>query len=217
MDARLKIASGCIVVGPSQSGKTEWCKKLLLCSKDVFDEKINKIYWYYGAWNRGLVKINEMKIEDKEGERVVILIREGMPEKMNEIEPNSIVIVDDSMGEDFAKIFSVWPHHVPCFICKVTQNLFHKRADRSTNINSQYIVFMNNPGDLNSVQTVATHMRKPWISDVMRDEISSDPYGYLFLDLRQETPDIIRVRTNIFSSIITVFIKGKSRKRRYDE
>jgi hypothetical protein len=125
---------------------------------------------------------------------------------MIEIEPNSIVIIDDSMTVDFKKMFTVWCHHVPCFICKITQNLYDSRKDRTTNINAKYIVLMNNPIDMNSIQTLSTHMRKPWIMDVMKDEIASDTYGYLFIDSRQETPEAIRIRTNIFLSIITVFM-----------
>ena len=56
MDARLKLASGCIVVGPSQCGKTTWCKNVLKHANLIFDIPINKIYWYYGMWSVGLLE-----------------------------------------------------------------------------------------------------------------------------------------------------------------
>ena len=92
IDARLRLKSGCIIIGPSQAGKTMWCKRLLKCAKDVFDTPINKIYWYYGMWNQGLLDFKE----DKN-----VIVREGMPQSREEIEPNSIVVIDDLIGEDF--------------------------------------------------------------------------------------------------------------------
>ena len=206
IDARLKLKSGCIIIGPSQAGKTMWCKRLLKCAKDVFDTPINKIYWYYGVWNVGLLDFKNDKNT---------FVREGMPQSPSEIEPNSIVVIDDQIGEDFTHIFTAWPHHIPCFCVKITQNLYHKRIDRTTNTSAQYLVLLKYPGDKLTIKTLANQMQKPWLMQVYED-VTTKPYTYLFIDLHQETPEAIRIRTNILpgEGMLSVFIEKKCKKRK---
>ena len=63
-----------------------------------------------------------------------------MPASQGEIEPNSIVVIDDLLDGDFSEIFAKWTHHIPCRVIKITQNLYHGPKNRSTNLNAQYIV-----------------------------------------------------------------------------
>jgi hypothetical protein len=206
MDARLKLSSGCIIVGPSQSGKTLWCKRLLKCAKDVFDTPINKIYWYYGIWNVGLLDFKN----DKN-----IFVREGMPQSPSEIEPNSIVVIDDQIDGDFTHIFTTWTHHFSIFCCKIVQNLYHKPKDRTSNLCAQYIVLLKYPGDKLTIKTLAYQMQKSWVMQVYED-VTHKPYSYLFIDLHQQTPEAIRVRTNILpgEGMLTVFTERRVKKYR---
>jgi hypothetical protein len=197
MDARLKLASGCIVVGPSQCGKTTWCKKLLKQANNIFDTEVKNIYWYYGMWSISLLEFKK---------EVNYIVREGMPASQGEIEPNSIVVIDDLLDGDFSEIFTKWTHHIPCHVIKITQNLYHGPKNRTTNLNAQYIVLFKYPGDKMSVRTLATQMKKDWLMQAY-EEATKKPYNYLFIDLHQQTPEEIRVRTNILpgEGMMTVF------------
>ena len=137
MDARLKLSSWFIIVGPSQSGKT-WCKRLLKSANDIFDTPVNKIYWYYGIWNVGLL--------DFKGDTNVF-VREGFSVSFGKIEPNSAVVIDDLLKGDYTNIFSKWTHHVSCCCIKISQNLYHKSKDRTSNLSARYLVLFKYPGE----------------------------------------------------------------------
>ena len=56
LDAHLKLSSGIIICGPSQAGKSMWCKQLIKNAPEIFDTPINKVYWYYGEiWSSHLL------------------------------------------------------------------------------------------------------------------------------------------------------------------
>jgi len=207
MDARLKLSSGMIIVGPSQSGKTVWCKRLIQCSEEVFDRPVNKIYWYYGIWNPGLREFQEAQRKRKNPQQV--FVREGMPQSMSEIEPDSIVVLDDLLQGDFTEMFTKWTHHIPCFCIKISQNYYFKPKDRTANINAQYIVLFKYPGDKLLIQMLARQMKKPWLTAAY-EEATRKPYSYLLIDLNQTTPDDIRIRSQILpgEGLIEVY-KGK--------
>ena len=144
MDARLKLSSGMIIVGPSQSGKTIWCTRLIHNSNEVFDRPVNKVYWCFGQWNNSLSDL-------KRDERVIL--HEGMPTSPTEIEPNSIVVIDDLLEGDFTNIFTKWTHHLSILAIKITQSLYFKPKDRTTNLNAQYLVIFKYPGDKETENT----------------------------------------------------------------
>ena len=49
------------------------------------------------------------------------------------------------------------------------------------------------------------------------EDVTAKPYSYLFIDLHQKTPEVIRVRTNILpgEGMLTVFIEKKRGKKRH--
>ena len=197
MDARLKLSSRFIIIGSSQSGKTVWVKRLLKNANDIFNTPSNKMYWYYGIWNKGLLDFKE----DPN-----IFVREGMPTSPSEIEPNSIVVIDDELEGDYTSIFTKWVHHVPMCCIKITQNIYHKPKDRTSNLSAQYLILFKYPGDKMTIRTLASQMRKPWLMDAY-EEVTAKPYRYLLIDLHQTTPDAIRIRTNILpgEGMLTMF------------
>ena len=197
-DACLKLSSGMIICGPSQAGKTVWCKQLIKCTDQVFDTSPKMIYWFYGEiWSPHLLEFkNDTKVS----------VRQGVPEDSSEIEPNSIIVIDDNIKADTSVIFSTWTHHIPCCAIKITQNLYHKRTDRTTNICAQYIVLFKYPGDKQSIKTLATQMKKPWLTEAY-ENATLKGYTYVLIDLHQKTPEAIRVRTNILpgEGMLTVY------------
>lgn len=62
-------------------------------------------------WNVGLLDFQNARNT---------FVREGMLQSQNEIEPNSIVVIDDEIQKDFTNMFT-WVHHVPCFCVKITK------------------------------------------------------------------------------------------------
>ena len=81
------------------------------------------------------------------------------------------------------------------------QNFFHKgKVMRDISVNSQYLVIFKSPRDRTQIRTLAAQMshNSRFLSDSFEDA-TSEPYGYLLIDFRQETPDEFRVRSKIFN------------------
>ena len=68
---------------------------------------------------------------------------------------------------------------------------------------------MKNTRDSSSVSILAkqTHPFKTrFVTDSYLDA-TKKPYSYLLMDLRQETPEKIRLRANIFTDIVSIYIQ----------
>ncbi len=68
------------------------------------------------------------------------------------------------------------------------------------NLNTHYIVLFKNPRDVGQVATLARQMypgKSKFVVEAFRDA-TDKPYGYLLIDLKPETDENYRLRTNIF-------------------
>ena len=56
-----------------------------------------------------------------------------------------------------------------------------------------------NPGDVSQITTLAKHMYPGRVNIVKEAfaDAKSTPYGYILVDLKQDTPEDIRLRTSI--------------------
>ena len=94
------------------------------------------------------------------------------------------------------------------------------RESRTISLNAQYIVAFKNPRDATQVTHLARQMypgRVKYMQETFKDA-TSGPYGYLLLDLKQETPEHLRLRTNVFPDEVQYTylpkIKGDSHRTR---
>lgn len=68
-------------------------------------------------------------------------------------------------------------------------------------LNAHYLVIFKNPRDLCQLATLARQMypgQARFLVDAFEDATRL-PYGYLLIDLKPDTEDKIRIRTQIFS------------------
>lgn len=115
-----------------------------------------------------------------------------------------LLILDDLMNEadqNVCNLFTRISHHRNVSVVFVTQNIFHRnRFVRTMNLNTHYIVMFKNPRDAGQVATLARQMypgKSKFVVEAYKDA-TKEPYGYLLIDLRPETDENYRVRTNIF-------------------
>ena len=96
------------------------------------------------------------------------------------------------------KLFTKGSHHRSLSVMYIVQNLFGKNKEQRTiSLNSHYLV---NPRDASQVTHLAKEMyrgKTKYLQEAFK-EATSIPHGYLLIDLRQETPDHLRLRTRIF-------------------
>jgi hypothetical protein len=90
-------------------------------------------------------------------------------------------------------------------VISLVQNIFGKNAGfRDISINSHYIFLMKNPRERNQCVYLARQVlpeNPNFIREAFADATRRE-YGYFLFDMTQKTNDLLRFRTNIFSSDI---------------
>ena len=80
------------------------------------------------------------------------------------------------------------------------QNIFHQgKGSRNVSLNSHYLVLFKNPQDKLQILTLAKQMyprQADWFLKKY-DEAVRRPFGYLLADLKPNTKDSCRLRTNL--------------------
>ena len=197
----------CLISGPSQSGKSSFVAKIIREKEYLFSSVPQNIVWFYGVWQRAY---------DELGSSVNKWV-EGLPDLEDfDATVHNLLIIDDLMSEAdsrVTKLFTKGSHHKNISLIYLVQNLFHKGKDhRTISLNAHYLVLFKNPRDLHQVNHLAKQMypgNVKFFLDAFKDA-TTEPYGYLFVDLKQSTPDELRVRTHIFQNEVTeVYIPKK--------
>ena len=198
-DPRLKHPFTCMVVGPTQCGKTRFVLELI-CRSSSIHPPPERILWCFGCFQDLFRSVDGVEF------------LEGLPDMniLDEGKKRTLLIIDDLMSETdsrVTKIFTKGSHHLNCSVIYISQNLFNKGKE-NTNIclNTHYLVLFKNPRD--SAQIV--HLGRQIFPDAIKyfkesfADATSLLYGYLLIDLRTTTPDLLRLRTDIFSDDRTV-------------
>jgi len=84
----------------------------------------------------------------------------------------------------------------------ITQKLFHQvRYCRNISLNAKYVVLLKNIRYINQFMFLARQVYPENSTSSYKAYIHAThrPYGYIILDLSQDTNDTLRFRTNIFS------------------
>lgn len=187
-----------IVTGPSRSGKTTFITNLIKNLDTLVEgEKIKQVIWCYK--NENSIP-NELKLNP------LVLFHKNIPNDFSEISPNTLLVFDDLMMTSFSKeiteIFTVLSHHNNISIILVMHNLFHQnKHTRNVTLNSQYIVYFKNPRDLSSISHFTRQLCPSNSRNLQKlfNEVTEEPFGYLIVDLVQDTPEIFKYRSNIFN------------------
>ena len=207
-DLSLKHPSRFIIFGVSGSGKTTFLRKMLIYMKELFGFLFDRIIYFSG---QGFIDDDE--IHGIPNEKISIINKDFI-EQINPKSKN-LLILDDNMHQItndmvFSDIFTKYSHHLNMSVIFIVQNLFPKsKFMPEIRSNNNYFIFMSNPGDKQQIKNISRRIDgTTFISDVFQNVTNNNPFSYLFVDLHQETPDEIRVRTNVFPNEETfVFVK----------
>lgn len=199
MDLRWKHPFTAIVAGPSGSGKSCFVTRFIDNMNEMCDTHFANIYWHQPQVNIGSNSNNN----NSDGK---IQYRTGLPDQ-DEFDGNSppnLIVVDDMMRESDGSVvdlFTKGSHHRNLSVFFITQNLFHQgRGQRDISLNAHYMVCFKNPRDRAQIKHLARQVypdQTKFIEEAYTDATKT-PHGYLLLDLKQTTPDQLRVRTNVF-------------------
>jgi hypothetical protein len=193
MNVRLKHPFTCAVARPTGCGKTQLIFRLIRHASQVIDPLPQKIVYCYGEFKPLFSEFPDVEFQ------------EGLPDVGRfDGRYRCLLILDDLMNEanqNVCDLFTKLSHHRDVSVVFVTQNQFHRnRFVRTMNLNTHYLVLFKNPRDANQVSVLARQMypgRSKFVVEAYKDATKT-PYGYLLIDLRPETDESYRIRTNIF-------------------
>lgn len=191
MDPSLKHPFTCVIAGPTGSGKTYFVTRLLGHIQTMMDPPPEKVLWSYGEWQPLYATIRGVDFV------------EGLPD-VKTLKPRTLVIIDDLMTETddrVTKLFTKTSHHRDVSIIYIVQNLFSKnKENRTISLNAQYMVLFKNPRDASQITHLAKQMYPGHIKYMQEafGDATSESYGYMLVDLKQDTPEHMRLRTHIF-------------------
>jgi hypothetical protein len=194
----------CVVCGPTGCGKTRWIFRLLEHADEMIDPRPARIMYCYGEYQSIFAKYPGIEFN------------EGLPDVTQfDGKRPTLLIIDDLMDEtdsSVEKIFTRMSHHRNISVIYITQNMFPKNKHaRTISLNSHYMILFKNPRDAGQFATLARQMY-PAAGSLFAIEAYKDatsvPYGYLLVDMKPETDEQHRLRTNVFPDELThVYIK----------
>ena len=191
---KLKHPFTCIMAGPSGSGKSSLVTEIIL-GRQIVPPPVN-IVWLY-AEDQPLYK----KLP---GVNFIRGIPDDIETRFKACRAN-LLVIDDLMtkahnDDRLTRLFSVGSHHRNLSIIFIVHNLFHHgREMRTMSLNSHYLVLFKNPRDSLQITTLARQMypgKSKFLLEAFQDA-TQKPHGYLLIDLKPETNDEERVRTDI--------------------
>jgi hypothetical protein len=197
----------CLVAGPTQCGKTSWVARLLKEKDYQFSTVPQNVVWYYGVWQNAYDELRGL----------VNRWEEGLPKLADfDASVNNLVIIDDLMSEvddSVTQLFTKGSHHKNISVIYLVQNLFQKGPHhRTISLNTHYLVLFKNPRDAQQINNLAKQMypkNSKFLLDAFKDA-TSQAHGYLLIDLKQSTPDDLRIRTHIFKGeVLEVYLPRK--------
>ena len=188
----------CVIAAPTMGGKTFLIKEILKFKDVMISPSPTKIVYCYKAW--------QPTYDEIRSNNTSILFHKGIYD-MNKFKPSEInlIVLDDLMQEcindpEILSLFTVGTHHTSTSVFFLTQNIFSKgKYSRDLSLNSNYIINFKNPRDQLQMQVLARQIFGNKSKYLMEsyDDATKKPYGYIFLDLRQDTELRNRVQTGI--------------------
>ena len=193
MDIRWQHPFTCVVAGPTGCGKTEWTRRFINHLRDLTIPVINKVLWSYGEWQPVYQTFPES-----------VTLVQGLPDIPSYSNEPLLIIIDDQMNnidKTISSLFTKGSHHRNISVIYIVQNLFDKHKEhRTISLNAHYLVIFKNPRDNSQIIHLAKQMY-PGKSRYVRHAFelaTRSAHGYLLVDLKQNTPDELRLRSNIF-------------------
>ena len=172
-----------------------------------------RIVWVFSEWQRAYDELAHQLPH-------IQFVKDFTRELYDSFDPNvrNMLILDDQMenkavhkrGENtVTKFFTQGSHHRNLTVVYIVQNLFNQDASmRTVSRNTHYMVLFKNPRDATQIRTLGCQMypeNARFLMDAYRDA-TSEPYGYLLVNLRPDACDALRVQADVFAHEATAYV-----------
>ena len=193
-------SSNILCIGRTQAGKTMLTLNIIKQMHWLFDVPPQKVLWCYGQHQDLIFKeLRDYPVE----------FHFGIPDfDAYDIDTKipKLLILDDlltSVNKDVEKVFLYQSHHLNFSTIFLSQNLFYSVSPIWPVIsrNAHYIILFPSARDNQQFSTLARQIdpKNYKFLESVYNEISEQPYGYIFLDLHPKTPKNIQVRSDILN------------------
>lgn len=189
------------VAGITQSGKTQFVKKLLENTPSVISPCPQRVYIFY----------TEMQEAYSDLQRTLpsLTLVEGLNINLEDFDPtvNNVVVIDDQMADlvgslAIQKLFTRGVHHRSISVIVLTQNLFPQgKFGRDIRLNCQYYVVMKSPTFASQIAYLGRQLFPTYptfLPDAYK-KATANPYSYLFINLHPLCNDDFRVGQGLLS------------------
>ena len=167
----------------------------------MIDKPPEKIIWFYSEFQPGYVEMTKTIPN--------IEFYENLSPSFDELlspERRTFLVINDLMdvaGDDkpVAALFTKTCHHKNASVVYISQNLYHRGKEaRTISLNTQYYCLFKNCRDKLQISCLGKQMypRRTKFFQEAYEDATREKWGYLFVDLRADTPEDLRLRTNIF-------------------
>ena len=202
-DCTLETSTSMILAGPSNCGKSTFAVSLIQYRKIMYDSEISKII---------IVSPHQQAIFQKlkENENVDILHElpdyEDIKNMADMYQSQGLILFLDDIMEDMApklelsKIFTQLCHHKQLTCILSVQNLFFQNNNyKNMALNCSYLVLFRAPGNKRQIPIIGSRMFPGKASKFVDsyEKATKLPYSYLFVDYRQKTRNLMRLKSDI--------------------
>ena len=214
---KLRHPFTCLVSGPTGCGKTQFVAMLL--KFQMISPMPQRIRWIYGEDQPLYDELRKLIPEIE----FIHNMPAGLYESIDPSETN-LVILDDQMSKIgnspiLSRLFTEGSHHRNLSVIYIVQNLFDKGSShRTVSTNSQYVVVFKNPRDAGQIRSFGSQMFEKGLASFLPQayaDATKEPYGYLLLDFKADTPDQYRMRTKMMpDEECIVYLPNEDYKRK---
>ena len=206
VDVSIKWPFKWTLVGSSGSGKTNFALNIIKSSPTLFDQKLDKVIIIYKVFQE------IYNTFDNYYPTSLFTEEECDFEELTKSNTERLLIICDDLYfskklDEISEHFLIKGRHRNTSWIVLTQSIFNQPALKNISRNSTHMTLFKNVR-LNEPHILFSQLR-PRSSRVLQNiyaEATEEPYGYLDIDLSQTCPDKLRYKTNLFDSIVKVFV-----------
>ena len=179
-----------VIAGPKGSEQSMFVRRFVHNIKHKMILKPDRILWCYGEYQTLYETVDGIEFE------------QGLPD-LDNLDPREkhLITLDDLMDDTdqrVASLFTKKSHHRNISVMYIVQNLFHRGKHHKTiSLNAHYMVLFKNLTDVSQIMAQMYVRRTQFFLEAFARP-TARPHGNMVINMKQNTPDILRLRTFIF-------------------
>lgn len=209
MDFRLNTPATFLLTGPSGSGKSTALERILDYAEEMFKDCsfLQFGFVFYKVETDSINKLRQILSKNPRVKKAEFI--QGCPtgEQLRTLTEalkytGSFIVLDDlesQLPKCVVNYFTVYSHHHNSTGFLLTQNLFpNEEHFRKISRNVKHVLVFQNHRDKIQFKCFAKQFDPDnnYLYSAYKEILENHPYSYLWIDICQDTPQSLRVRTN---------------------